>query len=110
MSGTVRTVAKTGHAFGLKTDDGVEILVHVGIDTVKLDGAGFAVAVAKGQRVDVGDLLVEVDIDAVAAAGYAPTVLMTVTNSKALGQVMPVSGKSVVVGEPVITISSGVAV
>ncbi|AJC68991.1 PTS mannose transporter subunit IIABC [Trueperella pyogenes TP8] len=110
VSGTVRTVAKTGHAFGLKTDDGVEILVHVGIDTVKLDGAGFAVAVAKGQRVDVGDLLVEVDIDAVAAAGYAPTVLMTVTNSKALGQVMPVSGKSVVVGEPVITISSGVAV
>ncbi|WP_406709497.1 glucose PTS transporter subunit IIA [Trueperella pyogenes] len=110
VSGTVRTVAKTGHAFGLKTDDGVEILVHVGIDTVKLDGAGFAVAVAKGQRVDVGDLLVEVDIDAVAAAGYVPTVLMTVTNSKALGQVMPVSGKSVVVGEPVITISSGVAV
>ncbi|QOR47403.1 PTS glucose transporter subunit IIA [Trueperella pecoris] len=110
VSGVVKTVTKTGHAFGIKTDDGVEVLVHVGIDTVKLGGEGFEVAVTKGQRVNAGDLLVGVDLDAVTAAGYATTVLMTVTNSKTLGEVVSVSGKSVVVGEPVIAINSGVAV
>lgn len=106
VSGTLRTVAKSGHAFGIKTDDGVEVLVHVGIDTVKMDGEGFDVAVTKGQRVEVGDLLVTVDFDAVKAAGYATTVLMTVTNSKALGTVKPGAPASARTGDPVITIES----
>ncbi len=106
VSGTLRTVAKSGHAFGIKTDDGVEVLVHVGIDTVKMDGAGFDVAVAKGQRIEAGDLLVTVDFDAVTAAGYATTVLMTVTNSKALGTVKPGAPASVNAGDPVIAIES----
>ena len=65
MSGVLSTVAETGHAFGIKTDDGVEVLVHVGIDTVKMNGEGFAVAVKTNQRVSAGDTLVTVDFDKV---------------------------------------------
>lgn len=105
VSGVLRTVAKTGHAFGIKTDDGVEVLVHIGIDTVKMAGEGFEVAVVKGQRVEAGDLLVTVDFGVVKTAGYASTVLMTVTNSKALGEVDPVAAGEAAAGEPLIGIN-----
>lgn len=105
VSGVLRTVAKTGHAFGIKTDDGVEVLVHVGIDTVKMAGQGFEVAVVKGQRVEAGDLLVTVDFGVVKAAGYASTVLMTVTNSKALSGVEPVAAGAAAAGEPLFGIN-----
>lgn len=51
VSGMLKTVARTGHAFGIKTDGGIEVLVHIGIDTVDMDGEGFAVVVAKGERI-----------------------------------------------------------
>ena len=104
VSGTLMTVAKTGHAFGIKTDEGVEVLVHVGIDTVKMDGTGFDVAVEKKQHVNAGDRLVNVDFEAVAAAGYATTTLMTVTNTKKMGSVTPVTAGSVRSGDPVIDV------
>ncbi|QWW18858.1 PTS glucose transporter subunit IIA [Schaalia sp. 19OD2882] len=104
VSGRLATVAKTGHAFGIKTDDGVEILVHVGIDTVQMDGDGFEVVVSKGQRVRVGDLLATVDLAKVEQAGYATTTLMTVTNSKALTSVQPRIGGRVRAGEMVIDV------
>ena len=77
VSGVLQTVAETGHAFGLKTDDGIEVLVHVGIDTVKMNGEGFHVAVSANQRVNAGDTLVTVDFDKVKEAGYSTTTLMT---------------------------------
>lgn len=104
VSGTLMTVAKTGHAFGIKTDEGVEVLVHIGIDTVKMDGTGFEVAVEKKQHVEAGDVLATVDLEAVAAAGYPTTTLVTVTNSKKLARVEPVTSGTVRAGDPVITV------
>lgn len=104
VSGTLMTVAKTGHAFGIKTDDGIEVLVHVGIDTVKMEGEGFKIAVEKKQRVNAGDTLVDVDFDAVKAAGYATTTLMTVTNTKKLTSVTPLTGTDVSAGDTVIEV------
>ncbi|WP_232549410.1 glucose PTS transporter subunit IIA [Propioniciclava soli] len=105
ISGKVITVPKSGHAFGIKSDDGVEVLVHVGIDTVQMNGEGFDVHVAKGDRVHVGDTLVDVDLDAVRAAGYPTTTIVAVTNTKKLGAVTPLVGKEVGAGDPVIDIT-----
>lgn len=103
VSGVLQTVAETGHAFGLKTDDGVEILVHVGIDTVKMNGDGFEVAVKADQRVNVGDKLATVDFDKVKAAGFSTTTLMTVLNTAMLKKVTPITG-DVLAGDEVISI------
>lgn len=105
VAGVLATVAKTGHAFGIKTDDGVEVLVHVGIDTVAMDGDGFRVLVAKKQRVNAGDVLVEVDFAKVEQAGYATTTLMTVTNTKAMAAVTPLVGAEAKAGDPVIDVA-----
>ncbi len=104
VGGTLATVTKTGHAFGLKTDDGVEVLVHVGIDTVQMKGDGFSVKVAKGDRVNVGDVLADVDLDAVRTAGFDTTTIVTVTNTKAMASVTPLAGQSVSAGDPVIDV------
>ncbi|MBW3094963.1 glucose PTS transporter subunit IIA [Bifidobacterium sp. 64T4] len=104
VSGVLSTVAETGHAFGIKTDDGVEVLVHVGIDTVKMNGEGFAVAVKTDQRVNAGDTLVTVDFDKVKQAGYSTTTLMTVTNTMALASVTPKTDIDVKAGDVVIDI------
>lgn len=104
-TGKLMTVAKTGHAFGMRTDEGVEILVHIGIDTVKMDGEGFTVAVEKKQHVEAGDLLATVDLTAIAEAGFDPTTIVTVTNTKSLGTVTPVTDADVAVGDTVITVA-----
>ena len=104
VSGVLQTVAETGHAFGIKTDDGIEVLVHVGIDTVKMNGEGFAVAVKANQHVHAGDLLVTVDFDKVKEAGYSTTTLMTVLNTVAFASVTPKTGIGVEAGDAVIDI------
>ncbi|QZN84603.1 glucose PTS transporter subunit IIA [Cellulomonas sp. C5510] len=104
VAGELVTVADTGHAFGIKTADGVEVLVHVGIDTVRMAGEGFAVAVVKGQHVAVGDRLVTVDLDAVRAAGFDTTTVVTVLNSRALTSVSPRPAGSVVPGDTVVDV------
>ena len=104
VSGVLQTVAETGHAFGLKTDDGIEVLVHVGIDTVKMNGEGFHVAVSANQRVNAGDTLVTVDFDKVKEAGYSTTTLMTVLNTAALAGVTPKTGVDVQAGQEVLDI------
>ncbi len=108
VAGTLATVTKTAHAYGIKTDSGVEVLVHIGIDTVRLKGEHFTTHVEKGQRVEVGDLLAEVDLDGVRAAGYDTTTIVTVTNTKAIrngeGTVTPRAGVEVAAGDPVIEV------
>jgi PTS system beta-glucosides-specific IIC component len=104
VSGTLLSVAKTGHAFGIKTDDGVEVLVHIGIDTVKMKGEGFTVAVTKGSRVTEGDVLATVDFDAVRAAGYSTTTIVTVTNTLRLHAVEPITDVTVEIGDPIIAV------
>ena len=104
VSGVLQTVAETGHAFGIKTDDGVEVLVHVGIDTVKMNGKGFDVKVKANEHVNAGDTLVVVDFDKVKEAGYSTTTLMTVLNTVAFASVAPKTGVDVKAGESVIDI------
>ena len=82
VAGTLVTVMNTGHAYGIKTDDGVEVLLHIGIDTVKLKGEGFDVHVQKGQHVAAGDLLCEVDLDVIRNAGLSTTTPLVITSKQ----------------------------
>ncbi len=102
--GELVTVTATGHAFGIRTADGVEVLVHVGIDTVQMKGEGFDVRVEAGRRVRAGDLLAEVDLAAVRAAGHPAVTLMTVPNTADLASVEPHTGQDVGAGTPVVTV------
>ena len=103
-AGKVISVAKTGHAYGIKTDDGVELLVHIGIDTVKLAGEGFTPLVEKKQIVAAGDPLAEVDFAAIAENGVDTTVITTVVNAKKLGGVNDVADGTVIAGDPVLEV------
>ncbi|MEL4358769.1 MULTISPECIES: beta-glucoside-specific PTS transporter subunit IIABC [unclassified Luteococcus] len=105
-SGVVLVAMKSGHAYGLRTDDGAEVLVHVGVDTVTMGGDGFTPAVAKGDRVEAGQPLVEVDLTAIAHAGHPATVIMVVTNHTKLGEVVPAVPGPVTAGQPAITINA----
>lgn len=87
VAGTVEAVFPTGHAVGLRTDDGVELLIHVGLDTVELEGKHFAPHVIAGQRVETGDLLVTFDREAVKAAGYDTVTPVIVSNTSDYAEV-----------------------
>ncbi|OZG57154.1 beta-glucosides-specific IIA component [Bifidobacterium tissieri] len=90
VSGILKTVAKTGHAFGIKTDDDIEVLVHIGIGTVKMQGTGFAMMASKGARVRAGDVLATVDFGRIVDSGCNAVTVMTVTNSSRMATVSPV--------------------
>ncbi|UUE43733.1 glucose PTS transporter subunit IIA [Pectobacterium aroidearum] len=81
-SGTIENVFETGHAVSMLTDSGAELIFHIGIDTIKLNGQGFQPKVTVGQQVNTGDVLVEFDLDSLIAAGYDPVVMMVITNSE----------------------------
>jgi PTS system beta-glucosides-specific IIC component len=104
ICGSIKAAMKTGHAFGIKSDDGVEVLVHIGIDTVQLQGRGFESAVTRGQQVRAGDLLAVVDLDVVKEAGYDTTTLVMVTNTAQLTSVEPVTDGSLAQGDTAITV------
>ena len=105
ISGTVSTVQKTGHAFGIKGDDGVEVLVHIGIDTVEMKGDGFTTKVEKGQHVAAGDALSEVDFAKIEAAGHPTATIVVVTNTKKMASVEPLAGADSAAGAEVITVT-----
>mgnify|MGYP002719340708 FL=1 len=107
-AGKVISVAKTGHAYGIKTDNGVELLVHIGVDTVKLGGEGFTPLAEKKQMVNAGDPLAEVDFAAIAGRGVDTTVITTVVNSKKLGGVGDVADGTVVAGDPILEVTTEV--
>ena len=81
INGTVSMIFNTKHAIGLKSDDGVEILIHIGLDTVKLDGEHFEVFAKNGDRVKVGDKLVEFNKEAIKDKGYDIITPVIVTNT-----------------------------
>ena len=87
VSGTVSSIFPTKHALGLVTDSGLEVLVHIGLDTVSLEGKPFTVHVAEGQKVAAGDLLVTVDLDAIRAAGRETSTVVVFTNGDAIKSV-----------------------
>ncbi len=97
VSGELVTVMP--HAFGIRTDTGLEVLVHIGIDTVALKGKHFTTAVAQGQRVEAGQLVTQFDVAAIEAAGYNPITVMIVTNNGPYSAVVPVATGDVAKGE-----------
>lgn len=81
FDGEITSVVDTGHAVGLTSSDGVELLIHVGVDTVKMQGDGFQVFVTEGQKVKTGEKLLKFDRDKIRKAGYSDTTAVLVTNS-----------------------------
>ncbi|WP_314072891.1 glucose PTS transporter subunit IIA [uncultured Granulicatella sp.] len=85
----------TGHAYGLKTDNGAEILIHVGIDTVSLNGKGFEAKVSQGDRVRAGDIIGTFDSEVIAANGLDDTTMVIITNTMDYAEVTPIATGSV---------------
>lgn len=100
--GKVVMTFPTGHAIGMKTNDGAEILMHIGMDTVNLQGKGFETLVAKGDEVKAGDELVKFNIDDIHDAGYVVTTPIVVTNSKDYAHVTTVRNGKVKVGQEIL--------
>ncbi|MDB6209358.1 PTS transporter subunit IIBC [Streptococcus oralis] len=87
VTGTVSSIFPTKHALGLVTESGLEVLVHIGLDTVSLEGKPFTVHVSEGQKVAAGDLLVTADLDAIRAAGRETSTVVVFTNGDAIKSV-----------------------
>ena len=104
-AGTVTVLAETGHALGMTTDAGAEVLMHIGIDTVTLEGKPFAAHVKVGDHVEAGQLLMDVDLDAIRAAGLDPVTPVIVTNADAYATVAPHVGMAVRAGESLVELS-----
>lgn len=82
INGTIKMIYNTKHALGMETEDGIEILFHIGLDTVNLEGKYFESFVTEGQKVAQGDLLIGFDLSAIKAAGFDPTTMMVITEPK----------------------------
>ena len=104
VNGTVSMLFDTKHAIGLVSDDGVEILIHIGVDTVELGGAPFTAHVASGDAVKAGQLLIEADLDAIEAAGKPTATMVIVTNTDDYASVNPTIG-AVTAGERLVTVA-----
>ena len=106
VSGTVSVLFNTGHAIGITTDDGLELLIHIGIDTVQLNGQHFKAHVEQGDRVEENQFLIEFDIEAIHAAGYDTVTPIVVTNFDQYQSIEPVQLGDVQIGDPIISIES----
>ncbi len=104
INGEVITVLESKHAIGLRSDDGIEILLHIGIDTVNLKGKPFEVFVKEGDQVSVGQKLIKADFDEIKQAGYDETVILVVTNSESFTAVNETTG-NIAENEPVMVVS-----
>lgn len=101
VSGKVMMVAKTGHAFALKTENGLEVLVHLGIDTVELKGEPFDMTISRGDQIHAGDKVGIMDVDVIKSAGKDTTVIVAITNTAKKLDNLKVTHKAVTSGDPV---------
>ena len=102
--GTISAFFPTGHALGMTTDSGIELLMHVGMDTVQLDGKGFHPLAAVGDKVKKGQKLLEFDMQLIKEAGYSLVTPVLVTNAEETGGIIPVDGeKQILAGDELIT-------
>ncbi|MDK8142184.1 PTS transporter subunit IIBC [Streptococcus parasanguinis] len=104
VAGKVTSVFPTKHALGLVTDNGLEVLVHIGLDTVSLEGKPFEVKVTEGQTVAAGDLLVEADLDAIREAGRETSTIVVFTNADAIKSVKVEHTGKLAANAPVATV------
>ena len=105
VGGAVTMVAGTGHAVGITTDDGLEVLLHLGVDTVELKGRLFALTAATGQRVRAGESLGTMDLEQIREAGKDTTAIVAVTNSAAKGVSLELTAGPVEAGEGVASLA-----
>ena len=96
----VEQVASTLHAVGLTSEDGMEILIHVGMDTVEMNGNGFKALVKVGDKVKAGTPLLKVDLDAIKAAGHPTATAIIVTNGDDMGELKMLAEGDVLAGTP----------
>lgn len=104
VDGTVQIAFETGHAYGIKSNDGAEILIHIGIDTVSMDGKGFDKKVKANQTVKKGDVLGTFNLDDIAAAGLDSTTMIIVTNTADYVEVNPVASGTVAKGDNLVAV------
>lgn len=104
VDGTITTLFPTGHAIGLTTTDGVEILMHIGMDTVELEGKGFEIFVKQEDQVKKGDLLVKFDLSLIKEAGYSTVTPIVVTNTPNYLDVLDMNQEDVLQGEDFLAI------
>ncbi len=102
VDGKVATAFPTGHAVAVVGNDGMEILIHVGLDTVKLNGEHFTIHVQEGQEVKKGDLLLEADLEQIKAAGYDIITPVVICNSDEFTEIQAEAPKTVAPGDDII--------
>lgn len=102
--GTVTTIFPTGHAAAVTTDDGAEVLIHIGLDTVKLNGEHFTIHAEEGQKVSKGDLLLEADLAQIKAAGYEIITPIVICNTDEFAEVAMAQAGDVEAGDTVLTL------
>lgn len=100
--GTISTVFPTGHAVGVTTPDGAELLIHIGLDTVELKGEPFEIRVENGQSVKKGDLLIVADLEKIREAGKETITPLVICNSDAYAKVETFTGRDVEAGDEVV--------
>lgn len=104
VSGTVSAIFPTKHAVGITTDDGAEILIHIGMDTVQLEGKFFSAHIQQGDRVEKGQLLIDFDIEEIKKAGYSLTTPVVITNTDRYEQLIATAKKQINHGDSLITL------
>lgn len=106
VSGKVTTVARSKHAVGITTDAGLEVLVHIGVDTVQLNGAPFTMRVSEGQAIQAGAPIVDADWNAIKAAGKPTDVIVVFTNPMVTGDLTVTASGAVSTGAPIGTVTT----
>ncbi|MFB9757560.1 PTS sugar transporter subunit IIA, partial [Ectobacillus funiculus] len=104
VDGVVSILFPTGHAIGITSEEGAEVLIHVGIDTVQLEGKYFSPKVQQGDRVKKGDLLVEFDIEKIKEAGYQITTPVVITNTNQYMEIVETNQEKVKANEGLLTL------
>lgn len=107
VKGVVSALFPTNHAYGIETEDGVEILIHIGIDTVDLAGQGFSSNVSQGDKVDIGSVLGEFSIETIKNNGYEDSVIVIISNTNDFSSVVPVAVGKVDFDSDIITVKKG---
>ena len=105
VSGTISTLFPTYHAIGITSDQGVEVLIHVGMDTVGLQGKGFVPKIAQGDHVEKGQLLMDVDLDILKQAGLSTITPVIITNTNDCALIEKLEVTTVASGDPLMKVT-----